>query len=178
MWRSFSNPYLESQRKVVFETEIDSPREGGSRKLTLRYYAVWLAGMLAVCIGGAFLFWYFSWNDAQVGKRERTAVGTVTSLGSAARGGTANCFRFSFGGTTYDGTESQSEYRPGEIVVVYFDPNNPSNSSLTEYSISSKMKHNFMMALFLVSIGMALVLVHLVRELPADDSAESEGANN
>jgi hypothetical protein len=162
----------------VFETGIDPSREGGSREITPRCYAVWLAGILAVCIGGALLFWYFSWNDAQLAKRERTAVGTITSLGPAARGGTANRFRFSFGGKTYVGTESQSEYRPGKTLVVYFDPDNPSNSSLTEYSISSQMKHNFMLALFIVSIGVALVLVHLVRDLPTSDSSKSGGASD
>ena len=160
----------------MFETEIDPPATR-SRKYTQRDYAVWLAAMLTVCITGALLTWYFSWKDAQTASRERTAMGTITSLGSAARGGTANRYRFSLEGTTYEGTESQSEYRPGEIVTVYFDPNAPSTDSLTEYNNSSKMKHNFMMALVFVSIGMALFLVHLVRALPTADSSDSEGAN-
>jgi hypothetical protein len=155
----------------MFETELDN-QSTGSRGYTQKDYAIWLTSMIAVCICGALLLWYFSWKDARVARREHTAMGTITSLGPSARGGTANRFRFSFGGATYEGTESQSELKPGNVVMVYFDPEDPSTNSLTEFNSSSKMKHSFMLVIVVISVGMALVLVHLVRDLPTTDSSD------
>jgi Protein of unknown function (DUF3592) len=156
----------------MFETEVGH-QSTGSRTYTQRDYAIWLASMLAVSISGALLSGYFSWKDARVAKREQTVVGTITSLGASARGGTANGFRFLVGRATYEGTESQSELRPGDVVTVYFDPEDPSTSSLTDFNSSSKMKHNFMIFTAFISVGLALVLVHLVRELPTNYSPDS-----
>ena len=155
------------------ETEIDSPPKQ-SRWYTPRDYALWLAGMLGVCVLGAILTQYFSWRDSRLGEREQTVTGLVTAVGRSARNGYTYDYRFSFEGRIYDGGGTGHDLWAGKSVTIYLDPNDPFTNGIDDFRLSRTWKHSYAVFLFYVSIGLALLLFFYVRRLPPNEAADSD----
>ena len=76
-----------------------------------------------------------SHNDASVASREQSATGTIVS--HEPQNHNRYGYRFQVGGTRYTGWETPLKEGPkiGQSVKVYFDPQNPSENSLTEFAV-------------------------------------------
>src|SRR5579863_10052539 len=76
-----------------------------------------------------------SHNDASVASREQSATGTIVS--HEPQNHNRYGYRFQVGGTRYTGWETPLKGGPkiGQSVKVYFDPQNPSENSLTEFAV-------------------------------------------
>jgi hypothetical protein len=73
-------------------------------------------------------------TDRKVAERERTALGTVTVHEPANHNRYG--YTFAINGHSYSGWESPRRGEPqvGELVTVYYDPNDPTTSALTDFA--------------------------------------------
>lgn len=100
--------------------------------------------------------WFLVHQDDEVAPREQTVLGSIDRI-SHGKSDTAH-YSFTYAGKEYHDDEMA---RPGQTpgdAVVYFDPTDPSISSLVEYRHKSKYDRSIMKGCTYAAIGLATAL--------------------
>lgn len=78
---------------------------------------------------------YSAWNDAQIAKRQQTAIGTID--GHDPPNHNRYSYTFSVNGHKFTGWAypSQREFFVGQQIVVYYDPIQPAQNSVNDFGL-------------------------------------------
>jgi len=94
----------------------------------------WMLLLVALPWAFGIVYGLYQWRlDSLVAERQQTTTGTITAHEPANHDRYG--YVFSMNGSTYHGWEfpQNRKYSIGERVTVYYDPTNPTRSSLTEF---------------------------------------------
>lgn len=144
----------------MFETDFENAGQEPPTqpyRLTRKRFAVWLLAIFAGITSYALWLGYSSWANARIALKEGTSMGVITSVKTWGKG-PANWYRFSFAGTTYDGTDGAYPLEVGKRVTIYLDVDDPTTNSLTPFSLNSKQNYDSMISTLYVSAGLAIAL--------------------
>jgi hypothetical protein len=100
-----------------------------------------------------------SHNDALVASREQSAMASIIS--HEPQNHNRYGYRFQVGGTDYIGWEAPLKDEPkiGEPMKVYFDPQNPSENSLTDFADLADTRRGEAIVLLIFCVVFASVVV-------------------
>lgn len=116
--------------------------------------------------------------DRAVAEREQTVVGTITAHEPANH----NRYGYSFSvhGRPYSGWESPRKEEPhiGQRVTVFYDPNNPATSALTDFK-DLKVESLGPLPLILLGVGAVAYVIHKrrIRNSPQNHQKQNTSAN-
>jgi hypothetical protein len=113
---------------------------------------------LTLTVGTTIYHWALVRQDDRVAPREQVILGTKSEI-STGKGGYAACYSFNYEGRKYSGDENHhSRLSSSDTVAVYFDPDDPTTNSLTEFRVKSGRDHGTMISFGFASVGFAVIL--------------------
>jgi hypothetical protein len=111
--------------------------------------------------GFAFHEWLLVVQDERIAPKEQIAVGSVykSTHPRGPQGSPDVRYSFSYGGYKYYGMDSTPQgLEAGDHCTVYFDPDDPTTNSLTEYQFQGSIDHGVMTFFVYLSLGSAALL--------------------
>ena len=114
---------------MTSETQQETPKAGFNWQ-----NPSWVLLLIVLPWAAGIVYSLYEWRlDSAIAARQQTTNGTITAHEPANHNRYG--YVFSMSGGTYRGWEypQKREYSIGEQVTVYYDPTNPSRSSLTEF---------------------------------------------
>jgi hypothetical protein len=138
----------------MFE-QLDDQEPKLRRRRRLPFWAI-LTIWLVMAIGFAAYNWFLVRQDEAIAPREQVVLGSVYKI---SHGKTDTAFyTFNFAGRAWHGSEMAPYKQCVCDAAVYFDPTNPSNSSLVEYRRKSRLDHRMMTGCGYASAGLGAAL--------------------
>jgi hypothetical protein len=121
-----------------------------------RMLLIWLI----MSIGFMTYNWYLVRQDESIAPREQVALGNMYKRNHGRT--ESACYSFSYGGKEYHKCETVSSVQCFCDVAVFFDPTNPSLSSIKEYRLKSAFDHKIMVGCGYASVGLAVILAFVL----------------
>lgn len=134
-----------------------------------------ILGIFLLVVGGVLLM--LGWSYADAAKREATAVGTITQVSCGRSCTYAYVFKFnnvSIGDDTSTCRTALTRRgcKVGAPVLVYYDPENPTETALQEFGAAGRGR--IFMGIWMLSCGLILIGINSFLNREGKDPEEPE----
>lgn len=137
-----------------------------------------ILGIIMLVVGGVLSMQ--GWSYADAAKREATAVGAITKE-SCGRSCTyvyvfkLNDVSIEDQSSTCNTALTQQGCRAGAPVLVYYDPEDPTENALEEFRAASRARG--FMGIWMISCGLILIGANFILNRTSKDSEEPDDPN-